>query len=150
MTITKAIIVPCPDAGRSLAGRARIGSRGIRCGSAALACIGIALLLTLLPALCVAHPPKEVVLTYNQPKRMLEVRITHDTSEPAKHFVSSVEIKKDGKTISRNEFRSQPGQATFVYSYPLEPFPDGAIEVTAKCSVSGSMTEKLDMRKIPR
>lgn len=108
------------------------------------------LLLALLPAPCAAHSPKEIVLSYNQPKRTLEVRITHSVSDPAKHFVSSVEISRDGKTISRHEYRNQPGGETVAYSYPLEPFPDGIIEVKATCSVSGSKTEKLDMRKIPR
>ena len=65
------------------------------------------------------------MLTYNQPKHMLEVRITHDASkDPAAHFVKNVEIKKDGKTIAATEYRSQPGQATFAYSYPLEAAPE--------------------------
>lgn len=112
--------------------------------------IWIALLLILLPALAAAHSPQEIVLAYDQTQRMLEVRITHNVSDPAQHFVSSVEIKKDGKTISRHAYRNQPGMKTVVYSYPLDPFPDGMIEVTVTCSVSGSASEKLDMRKIPR
>jgi hypothetical protein len=118
------------------------------------AIVAFILMTTLLPALLpapgAAHSPKEVSLTYNQPQKTLEVRITHSVSDPAKHFVSSVEISRDGKTISRHEYRSQPGGSTVVYSYPLEPFPDGIIEVKVTCSVSGSTTEKLDMRKIPR
>lgn len=108
-----------------------------------------ALLLVLLPAIGVAHSPKEVVLAYDQTKRTLEVRITHSVSDPSKHYISSVEITRDGKTISRNEYRSQPGE-NIVYSYPLEPFADGIIEVKVTCSVFGSKTGKLDMGKVPR
>jgi desulfoferrodoxin (superoxide reductase-like protein) len=120
-----------------------------RCASAACILV-IALVLTLLPAPGAAHSPKEVVITYDQAKHMLEVRITHGVSDPAKHFVEAVEIRKGGKTISKTEYQSQPGPTTFVYTYPLDADPTDVIEVKASCSVFGSTTEKLDLRKIPR
>lgn len=120
-----------------------------RCKSAA--CIlAITLLLALIPATGAAHSPKELVLTYDQAKQTLEVRITHGVSDPAKHFVAAVEIRKNGKTISKTEYQSQPGPTTFVYSFPLDAAPVDVIEVKASCSVFGSTTEKLDLRKIPR
>jgi hypothetical protein len=125
--------------------------RGCLRGGAVAACILMTtLLLALLPAPGAAHSPKEVVLTYDQAKHTLEVRITHGVSDPAKHFVDAVEIRKNGKTISKTEYRSQPGPTTFVYSYPLDADPVDVIEVKASCSVFGSTTEKLDLRKIPR
>ena len=102
-----------------------------------------ALLLALLPAPGAAHSPKEVVLSYDQAKQTLEVRITHVVSDPAKHFIEKVEIRKAGKTISKTEYQSQPGQTTFVYSYPLDAAPGDVIEVKAACSYFGSKTEKL-------
>jgi hypothetical protein len=120
-----------------------------RCTSAACILMTV-LLLTLFPAPGAAHAPKEVVLTYDQAKRTLEVRITHNVSDPTKHFIATVEIKKGGKTISKNEYQSQPGPETFSYTYPLDAAPDDVIEVKASCSIFGSKTEKLDMRKIPR
>jgi hypothetical protein len=125
--------------------------RGHLHGSEVLACILMtALLLTLFPAPGAAHSPKEVILTYDQAKQILEVRITHGVSDPAKHFVAAVEIRKSGKTVSKTEYQSQPGPTTFVYSYPLDAAPTDVIEVKASCSVFGSTTEKLDLRKIPR
>jgi hypothetical protein len=125
--------------------------RGRLHGGVIAACIVMtALLLTLLPAPGAAHSPKEVVLTYDQAKHTLEVRITHSVSDPAKHYIASVEIRKGGKTISKTEYQSQPGPTTFAYSYPLDADPSDVIEVKASCSVFGSTTEKLDLRKIPR
>lgn len=119
--------------------------------AAIAACILMtALLLTLLPSPGAAHSPKEVVLTYDQAKHTLEVRITHNVSDPTKHYIASVEIRKNGKTISKTEYQSQPGPTTFVYSFPLDAAPVDVLEVKASCSVFGSTTEKLDLRKIPR
>ncbi len=129
----------CP---RNPRGRGRLN------GGAVAACILMtALLLALLPAPGGAHPPKEVVLSYDQAKQTLEVRITHVVSDPAKHFIEKVEIRKAGKTISQTEYKSQPGPETFSYTYPLDAAPGDLIEAKASCSIFGSKTEKLTVGK---
>jgi hypothetical protein len=64
--------------------------------------------------------------------------------------VKKVEIKRADKTIASTDYQSQPGQATFAYVYPVEIGAGDVLEVTATCSIFGSKTAKLDMRKIPR
>ncbi len=118
--------------------------RGRLHGGAIAACILMtALLLALLPAPGAAHSPKEVVLTYDQAKQTLEVRITHPSQNPAAHYIKKVEFKKNDQTISATEYQSQPEKTTFVYSYPLDAAPGDVIEVKATCSYFGSKTEKL-------
>ena len=125
--------------------------RGRLHGGAVAACILMtALLLALLPAPGSANPPKEVVLSYDQAKHTLEVRITHPSQNPAAHYIKKVELKKNDRTISATEYQSQPGQATFAYVYPVEIGPVDVLDVTVTCSIFGSKTEKLDMRKTPR
>jgi hypothetical protein len=108
------------------------------------------LLPALFPASGGAHSPQEVVLSYDQARHTLEVRITHASKDPATHYVKKVEIKRADKTIAATEYQSQPGQATFAYVYPVEIGAGDVIDVTATCSVFGSKTEKLDMRKTAR
>jgi len=118
--------------------------RGRLHGGAVVACILMtALLLTLLPAPGVANPPKEVVLSYDQAKHTLEVRITHPSQNPAAHYIKKVELKKNGKASGVTEYQSQPGPETFSYTYPLDAAPGDVIEVKATCSYFGSKTEKL-------
>jgi len=123
---------------------------GLR-GDAVVACVLMTiLLLTLLPVSGGAHPPQDVVLSYDQARHTLEVRITHPSKDPATHYVKKIEVKRADKTIAATEYQSQPGQTTFAYVYPVEIGAGDVIEVTATCSVFGSKTEKLDMRKTAR
>ena len=133
--------------------RNRKNQRRRRClrGDAAVACVLMTILLpALFPASGGANPPQDVVLSYNQAQHTLEVRITHASKDPAAHYVKKVEIKKADKTIAMTEYQSQPGQATFAYVYPVEIGAGDVIEVKATCSIFGSKTAKLDMRKTPR
>lgn len=119
-------------------------------GDAVVACVLTTLLLTaLFPVSGGANAPQEVVLSYDQAKRTLEVRITHTSKDPAAHYVKKVEIKRADKTIIATEYQSQPGQATFAYVYPVEIGAGEVVEVKVTCSIFGSTTAKLDMRKTP-
>lgn len=119
----------------------------IRKGAVAACILMTVLLMAGFPALAGAHSPKEVALSYDQAKNTLEVRITHGVEDPMKHFIDQVEIRKDGKTISKVEYKSQPGEATFLYSYPVDVAPGDVLEVKASCSRFGSKTEKLTVAK---
>lgn len=106
--------------------------------------LAAALLATLIAAPAGAHAPKEVTLSYDRAKQTLEVRISHSSKDPAAHYIGKVELKKNGKTISTVEYRNQPPQDSFLYSYPLEVAPGDTVEVKASCNIFGSKTVKLD------
>jgi hypothetical protein len=124
--------------------------RGLRGGTVAFYMLMTILLPALFPASGGANSPQEVVLSYDQAQRTLEVRITHASKDPATHYVKKVEIKKADKTIAATEYQSQPGQATFAYVYPVEIGDGDLLDVKVTCSVFGSKTVKLDMREKPR
>jgi hypothetical protein len=124
--------------------------RGLRGGTVAFYMLMTILLPALLPASGGANPPQEVVLSYDQTRHTLEVRITHASKDPATHYVKKVEIKRADKTIAAAEYQSQPGEATFAYVYPVEIGDGDLLDVKVTCSIFGSKTAKLDMRKTPR
>jgi hypothetical protein len=82
-------------------------------GAVAVGILTTALLLVLLPAPGGAHPPKEVLLTYDQAKQTLEVRITHGVKDPASHYINKVEIKKNGKASGVTGYQSSLGRRPF-------------------------------------
>ncbi len=113
-------------------------------GRLVAACVLVAAILPVLfPAPVTANSPQEVVLSYDQAKQALEVRITHPSSFPNAHYIKKVELKKNGQAVSVNEYRSQPEQATFSYVYPVAVVQGDVLEATARCSIFGSKTEKL-------
>jgi len=95
-----------------------------------------------------AHTPENVQLEYDSYTHTLKVTITHNTSSPDTHFIKSVEIRKNGLVLSRNEYDSQPARDTFTYAYDVSVAADGdTFEVTANCSISGYKTGTLIIRK---
>jgi hypothetical protein len=85
-----------------------------------------------------AHPPASVELTYYQDKQILEVKITHVSSSPDKHYVKKVVIKKNGEVAGGGDYTSQPDKEVFTYAYKLSVAPGDLLEVGAQCSIFGS------------
>jgi hypothetical protein len=109
--------------------------------------LSIILLIAGFPFPAMAHPPKDVVLSYDQVKKVLEVRITHSTKDPASHYIKKFEIKNNGKESGVTDYQSQPGPETFSYTYPLDAAPGDVIEAKATCNIFGSKTGKLIVGK---
>lgn len=112
-----------------------------------LLCAGALVLGAGFPFPAAAHSPKDVVVTYDQAKKMLEVKITHGSKDGASHYINKVEIIKNGKSAVVTEYKSQPAPETFTYAYPLEAAPGDVIEVKGSCNIFGSKTGKLTLGK---
>jgi hypothetical protein len=109
--------------------------------------LSIILLIAGFPLTAAAHAPQDVVLSYDQAKKTVEVRITHGVKDPASHYIKKVEIKQNGKESGVTDYKSQPGPETFSYTYPLDAAPGDVIEVKASCNIFGSKTGKLTIGK---
>jgi len=92
-----------------------------------------------------AHPPQDVQLAYNTQTQTLTVTITHKTPF-AFHYINSVVVKKNGMTVSTNNYDKQPDPASFSYTYQIPAGPGDSFEVTANCSLSGNKTATLDVK----
>ncbi len=122
-------------------------NHGCRARRATFAAVVLALLLPLaLPFPAAANAPADVQLSYDTGKRTLEVRITHPSKAPQRHYIAKVEIVKNGSWVSNTEYKSQPDRETYVYSYPLDTAPGDVLEAKVICSILGSKTEKLTVR----
>ena len=86
-------------------------------------------------------------LSYDSTSQMLTVTITHPSAFPGVHYIKSVEIKKNGNVVSTNEYKNQPDQATFTYSYKVPASAGESLEVKATCSLFGSRTTNLKLGK---
>jgi hypothetical protein len=114
---------------------------------AAFSVIMIALLLPLAyPMPAAANAPAEVQLSYDISKRALEVKITHPSKSPQRHYIEKVAVIKNGSQVSEAAYKNQPDQETYSYSYPLDAAPGDVLEAKASCSIVGSKTGKLTVR----
>ncbi len=93
-----------------------------------------------------ASAPDEVALSYDKGKRTLEVKITHPSKAPQRHYIEKVEIVKNGTWVTQGEYKEQPAQATYSYTYTVEAAPGDVLEAKAICSILGSKTGKLTVR----
>jgi hypothetical protein len=94
-----------------------------------------------------AHPPASVELFYNMEKQILEVKITHASSNLDKHYVKKVVIKKNGEAVGGSDYTNQPEKELFIYTYTLVVAPGDLLEVKATCSVFGSKIAEFKIEK---
>ncbi|MHB8773222.1 MAG: hypothetical protein ACYC7J_19680 [Syntrophales bacterium] len=121
----------------------RCRSRRVRIAAATLA---LFLPLAFFPAPAAASAPDEVVLSYDAAKRTLEVKITHPSKSPQRHYIEKVEVAKNGSFVTQGEYKEQPAQATYSYTYTVAAAPGDVLEAKAICSILGSKTGKLTVR----
>ncbi|MBE0557041.1 MAG: hypothetical protein IH628_07385, partial [Proteobacteria bacterium] len=56
------------------------------------------------PVPAAASSPDEVALSYDAGKRTLEVKITHPSKAPQRHYIEKVEISKNGSWVTQGEY----------------------------------------------
>ncbi|MDD1679396.1 MAG: hypothetical protein LUO93_09485 [Methanomicrobiales archaeon] len=109
--------------------------------------IGVILAISLLFAPVSAHPPSNIVLSYNQSSQQLEVTITHVVRDTSTHFINSVNITRNGSPLLSESYTSQPSTATFTYYYPVPGKAGDTFEVTAACNLYGSLSETIILKE---
>jgi hypothetical protein len=90
-----------------------------------------------------AHPPDDMTLNFNAGTNTLSVTIIHGVADNTTHFIVSVEVKVNGSTDQTQFYGSQPNLTSFTYEYTVITNAGSLIEVTAVCSVGGSLTRTL-------
>ena len=90
-----------------------------------------------------AHPPDDMILSYNPNTNILIVTIIHGVSDNTTHYISSVEVKINGTTEIHQIYASQPDRISFTYEYSITTNSGSTITVKAICIVGGSITRTL-------
>jgi hypothetical protein len=95
------------------------------------------------PQFSYATAPKSVDLAYDMNTQTLSVTINHSTASVSAHHIESVEIKKNGASISNTKYDTQPTDSIFTYTYKIPAVKGDVIEVTATCNLWGHKTSTL-------
>lgn len=92
-----------------------------------------------------ATAPKSVGLVYDMGTQTLSVTIDHYTVSAGMHRIEYVEVKKNGATVSKNEYKSQPTNSIFTYTYQIPAVKGDVFEVTGTCNLWGRKTSTLTL-----
>jgi desulfoferrodoxin (superoxide reductase-like protein) len=114
-----------------------------KCLQATFFVLFIFFFLCFTPQLSSAHAPKSVDLAYDMSTQTLSVTINHPTASVSTHHIESVEIKKNGASISNTKYDTQPTDSVFTYTYKIQAVKGDIIEVTATCNLWGHKTSTL-------
>jgi OOP family OmpA-OmpF porin len=95
------------------------------------------------PQFSYATAPKSVDLIYDINTQTLSVTINHPTLFASMHYIKYVEIEKNGTTISKNKYGTQPAGSIFTYTYNIPAEKGDVFEVKATCNLWGHKTSTL-------
>lgn len=92
-----------------------------------------------------AHPPADIVMSYDPGAEKLTVTVTHVVDDPQTHFVKKVQVRKNGLVISDPDYKSQPTKDTFTYTYDVKAGSGDTFRVIATCSIAGNLEKVYDV-----
>lgn len=114
-----------------------------KCGLALLALsvlIGIGCAL-IAPA--IAHPPSALALEYDTERQTLLVAVTHTVDDPSNHYVTRLELSRNGAPYLTKDYYSQPAKSEFTYTLAVEAVSGDELGVIAYCNRYGTFQKEL-------
>lgn len=102
--------------------------------------IALAILFTLiLVSESVAHPPKNMVVTWNKEQETLSVVAEHNVNDPNKHYVLSMSILDGNNQVLVKQYTKQNSPKEFSDSVVLKGLAAGTkIRIQLLCNIMGS------------
>lgn len=97
---------------------------------------------SIVPLVC-AHAPATMKATYNTENQELQITVSHQVSSATTHYISKIEIKKNGEIYNTSLYTSQPTTNSFTYTYKVNATTGDVIDVYALCNQGGSKTDQI-------
>jgi desulfoferrodoxin (superoxide reductase-like protein) len=90
-----------------------------------------------------AHPPKDILFTFDLNQKSVKLDIVHPVKNPVDHFIYDIEVKINGKKAVTQIARAQTGEATQSVVYVIPELRAGdKIEVYAECNKIGALKKE--------
>ncbi len=96
------------------------------------------------PIFALAHPPRDIEISYDPGTKMLTATIIHDTSNPLKHYIKKVDVGLNGKEIIQQEISRQDNNDSQQVAYFIpDAKPGDKLSVEGYCSISGKLEKQI-------
>ena len=91
-----------------------------------------------------AHPPSDIIITFDPAAKILKAVIMHNVSNPRNHFIKKVDIVLNGQEIIEHKISRQDNNTNQTVSYLIPDAKTGdIISVEAYCSISGKLKKEI-------
>lgn len=64
-----------------------------------------------------AHPPSNIMITFDAKTKILQAVIMHNVSNPISHYINKVDVGLNGKETIEHKISQQDNNATQTVSY---------------------------------
>ena len=94
-----------------------------------------------------AHPPSDIIITFDTKTKMLNAAIMHNVSNPESHFIKKVDIALNGKDIITHTLSRQDNNVSQTVRYLVPDVKAGdTLSVEAHCSISGKLQKEIKIK----
>lgn len=105
--------------------------------------IVLTLLLTFFAGNSFAHAPASVDLSYDQERQVLNIKIEHITQAVRKHYIRSIEVRKNDSEHDIYYFHYQKDNKMIEQDISIEAVTGDVLNVKVSCKQGGSMSASL-------
>ena len=96
-----------------------------------------------------AHPPRDIVITYNPDTKILRAVIMHDVANPLNHYVKKVVVGLNGKDIIEHTLSRQDHVDSQTVDYLISDVKNGdVLSVEGYCSITGQLKEEITVQMV--
>jgi len=111
--------------------------------------ISIGFIFLLMVSVVYAHPPSDIMITFDPQTKMLQAMVMHNTSNPLSHYIKKVDIGLNGEEIIELTFSKQENNQSQSVSYSIPNAKEGdVVSVEGYCSISGKLTKEIVIKSL--
>lgn len=93
-----------------------------------------------------AHPPSDIIITFDSATKILKAVIIHNVANPENHFIKKVDISLNGQEVIEHQISKQDNFSDQAVSYLIpDAKANDAISVEAYCSISGKLKKEIKL-----
>jgi len=101
-------------------------------------------LFLILCSLAYAHPPSDIIITYDPSTKILKAVIMHNVNNPESHSIKKVDVGLNGKEIIEHVISRQDNNTSQTVAYLIpDARPQDTLSVEAYCSISGTLQKEI-------
>lgn len=91
-----------------------------------------------------AHPPSDIIITFDAKTKILNAVIMHNVSNPKEHFIKKVDIALNGQEIIEHKLSRQDNNVSQSVRYLIPDVKVGdVLSVEGYCSISGKLKKEI-------